>query len=65
MGRTVYYDTGQLNTEGCIIKDFILTACTLQKNKKGPMYYQSKLADINCKNSMIIPLEKVLSKNEV
>lgn len=66
IGRRVYYDTGQINFEGCSIKDFILTACILRKKKKGPFYYQAELTDTERKNSVIIvPLEKVLSKHEV
>ena len=66
VGRTVYYDTGQLNIDGCSIKVFILTACILRKKNNGPLYYQAELTDAECKNSVIIvPLEKVLSKNEV
>ena len=66
LGKTVYYDTGQMNFEGCSIKDFIFTACILRKNKNGPLYYQAELMDTECKNSVIIvPLEKVLTKSEV
>lgn len=39
MGKTVYCDTGQLNIDGCSIKDFILTTCILCKKKNGPFYY--------------------------
>lgn len=66
IGKIVYYDTGQLNIYGCSCKDFILTACILRKKKKGPFYYQAELTDTERKNSVIIvPLEKVLSKQEV
>ena len=34
LGKTVYYDTGQINFYGCSIKDFIFTACILRKKKK-------------------------------
>lgn len=34
LNRLVYYDTGQIDLNGCSIKDFILTACILRKNKK-------------------------------
>ena len=64
LGKIVYYDTGQINFDGCTIKDF--TACILRKNKNGPLYYQAELMDTECKNSVIIvPLEKVLTKSEV
>lgn len=64
MGKTVYCDTGQLNIDGCSIKDFILTACILRKKKDGPLYYQAELTDTECKNSVIIvPLEKVLTRD--
>ena len=66
LGKTVYYDTGQMNFEGCSIKDFIFTACILRKKKNGPLYYQAELMDTAGKNSVIIvPLEKVLTKSEV
>lgn len=66
LGKTVYYDTGQINFDGCSIKDFILTACILRKKKNGPLYYQAELVDTVCKNSVIIvPLEKVLTRSEV
>ena len=66
MGRTVYYDTRQLNIDGCSSKDFILTACILRKKNNGPLYYQAELTDTNCKNSVIIvPLEKVLTKDKI
>lgn len=64
MGKTVYYDTGQLNIDGCSVKDFILTACILRKKKNGPFCYQAELTDTECKNSVIIvPLEKVLTRD--
>ncbi len=66
LGKTVYYDTGQINFDGCSIKDFIFTACILHKKKNGPLYYQAELMDTVGKNSIIIvPLEKVLTKSEV
>lgn len=66
MGKIVYYDTGQLNIDGCSFKDFILTACILRKKKNGPFYYQAELTDSSYKNSVIIvPLEKVLTKDKV
>ena len=43
LGKTVYYDTGQINFDGCTIKDFIFTACILRKKKNGPLYYQAEL----------------------
>ena len=65
LNRLVYYDTGQLNINDCSIKDFILTACILRKNKKGILYYEAELKGINGRNTIIVPLEKVLNINEV
>ena len=66
MNKVVYYGTGQMNIEGCSIQEFILTACVLQHDKKGGFYYQAELKDAVCKNSVIIvPLEKVLNRNEI
>lgn len=66
MNRVVFYDTVQLNIGGSSLKDFILTACILRKKKNGPMYYQAELMDTENKNSMIIvPLEKIMTRNEM
>lgn len=66
MNKVVYYDTGQMNIEGCSIQEFILTACILRYDKKSGFYYQAELKDAVCKNSVIIvPLEKVLIKSEI
>lgn len=66
IGKIVYYDTGQLNIDGCSVKDFILTACILRKKKNGPLYYQAELKDTVCKRSvMIVPLEKVLTRGNI
>ena len=35
LGKIVYYDTGQINFDGCTIKDFIFTACILRKKKRA------------------------------
>ena len=35
MNKVVYYDTGQMNIEGCSIQEFILTACVLRYDKKA------------------------------
>ena len=43
LNRLVYYDTGQINLNGCSIKDFILTACILKKSKKGILYYEAEI----------------------
>ena len=60
LGKTVYYDTGQMNFEGCSIKDFIFTACILR-----PLSYQAELTDPTCKKLVyIVPLEKVMRANE-
>ena len=65
LNRLVYYDTGQLDLNGCSIKDFILTACILKKSKKGIYYYEAELKEQNSRNTIIVPLEKVLNINEV
>ncbi len=65
-GKNSLLRYGQINFDGCSIKDFIFTACILRKKKNGPLYYQAELMDTGCKNSVIIvPLEKVLTKSEV
>ena len=66
LNHVVYYDTGQLNIDGSSLRDFILSACILRRDKKKHFYYQAKLQDTVCKRSvMIVPLEKVLSRDEV
>lgn len=66
LGKTVYYDTPQLNFDGCSVKDFIFSACILRKKKNGPLYYQAELTDATARNSvLIVPLEKVLTATEV
>lgn len=35
MNKVVYYDTGQMNIEGCSIQEFILTVCVLRYDKKA------------------------------
>lgn len=66
MNKIVYYDTGQMDMEGCSIRDFYLTACILRQDKKNQFFYQAELKDTVCKNSVIIvPLEKVLSRDEI
>ena len=65
LGKTVYYDTGQINFDGCSIKDFIFTACILRKKKDKPLSYQAELTDPTCKKLVyIVPLEKVMRANE-
>ena len=65
LNRLVYCDTGQLDLNGCSIKDFILTACILRKSKKGIYYYEAELKEQSSRNTLIVPLEKVLNINEV
>lgn len=65
LNRLVYYDTGQIDLNGCSIKDFILTACILRKNKKEAYYYEAEIKETNGKSLSIVPLEKVLNINEV
>ena len=65
LNQLVYYDTGQIDLNGCSIKDFILAACILRKNKKGAYYYEAELKETNGRNTIIVPLENVLNINEV
>lgn len=65
LNHVVYYDTGQLNIEGCTIKDFILTSCILRKDRKKGFFYQAELKERNSKAVIIVPLEKVLNRNEI
>ena len=65
LNQLVYYDTGQIDLNGCSIKDFILTACILRKNKKGTYYYEAEIKEKNGKSLLIVPLENVLNINEV
>ena len=66
MEKIVYYDTGQINIDGCSIKDFYLNACILRLDKKGHFYYQAELQDTVCKKSvMIVPIEKVLTRDQI
>lgn len=66
LGKIVYYDTRQINFDGCSIKDFIFTGCILRKKKNGPFYYQAELTDATTKKSVVIePLEKVMTAAEV
>ena len=65
MNRVVYYDTGQINFDGCTVKDFILTACILRKEKNNRFYYQAELKESNCNSVIIVPLEKVKTENEI
>ncbi len=66
LGKTVYYDTGQVNFDGCSINEFMLRACILRRKNKGTLFYQAELMSLQDGNSLIIvPLEKVLTRNEV
>ena len=66
MNKIVYYETGQMDVQGCSIKDFYLSACILRFDKKGHFYYQAELQDTVCKRSVIIvPLEKVLTRDQI
>ena len=64
LNRLVYYDTGQLDLNGCSIKDFILTACILRKNKKGIYYYEAELKERNSRNTIIVKINFWRNKNE-
>lgn len=61
MNKVVYYDTGQMDVQGCSIKDFYLSACILKFDKKH-FYYQAELQDTVCD---IVPLEKVLKRDQI
>lgn len=61
MNKVVYYDTGQMDVQGCSIKDFYLSACILKLDKKH-FYYQAELQDTVCD---IVPLEKVLKRDQI
>ena len=66
LNHVVYYDTGQLNIDGNSLKDLILSACILRKDKKKAFSIKQELKDAVCKNSIIIvPLEKVLTKEQI
>ena len=41
LNHVVYYDTGQLNIDGSSLRDFILSACILRRDKKKHFYYQA------------------------
>ena len=65
MNKIVYYDTGQINIDGCSIKEYIFSGCILRKKEKGVQYYQAELSDTVNKNSVIIvPLKDVLTEGE-
>lgn len=65
MNNTFYYDTGQVNFDGCTIKKFLLTGCILRRDKRKHFYYQAELKEINKKAVIIVPLEKVLTKIDI
>ena len=65
LSKTVYYDTGQINFDGCSIKDFIFTACILRKDKIGRLFYQAELKEHGKSSIIIVPIEKVLTKTDV
>lgn len=66
MNKPVYYDTGQINFEGCSIKEFIMTVCMLRKRRKdGQFYYKAELREGGRKSIIIVDLAKVLTENDV
>lgn len=65
LNHITYYDTGQLNIDGSSLKDFILTACILRKDRNNRFYYQAELKETNCNSVIIVPLEQVLLDDEV
>ena len=80
LGKTVYYDTGQINFDGCRRggraaktridakrrHKAISSRFVLCANWMQRHVAQAELMDTGCKNSVIIvPLEKVLTKSEV
>ena len=66
MNKPVYYDTGQINFEGCSIKEFIMTGCMLRKRRKdGQFYYKAELREGSRKSIIIVDLAKVLTENDV
>ena len=55
----MYYDTGQMNFDGCSIRNFIFTACILRAKSNGKFYYEAELSEpLNNKSIIIVPLEK-------
>lgn len=78
-GKTVYYDTGQMNFEGCRRGGRAAKTRTIFKRKQGGYFpaflcvrnwmqrhvAQAELTDPTCKKSVyIVPLEKVMRANE-
>ena len=79
LGKTVYYDTGQINFEGCRRGGRAAKTRTIFKRKQGGYFLaffcvrigmqrhvaQAELTDQTCKKSVyIVPLEKVMRANE-
>lgn len=66
MNKPVYYDTGQMNFEGCSVKEFILTGCMLRKRRKdGHFYYKAELREGSRDSVIIVDLAKVLTEEDV
>lgn len=65
LGKIVYYDTGQIDIEGCSIKDFYLTACILRRDKKNQFFYQAELKELGKNSVIIVNLEKVKTRDEI
>ena len=66
MNKPVYYDTGQINFEGCSIKEYIMTGCMLRKRRKdGHFYYQAELREGGRNSIIIVDLAKVLTESDV
>lgn len=66
MNRLVYYDTGQINLDGCRVKKFISTSYILRKcQKDGHFYYKAELREDSRDSVIIVDLEKVLTEEDV
>lgn len=65
LGKSVFYDTGQFNFEGCSIKEFVFAACIFRADKNGKKFYQAELKELKCNSILIVPLEKVKLQSEV
>ena len=64
LGHTVLYDIGQISLNGTSIQPFEFSACILRRKENGRLYYQAELKEIGKKSVIIVPLEKVIVKND-
>lgn len=65
LGKFVFYDTGQIDMDGCSLREYIFNACILRYQKKCGLFYQAELKELDRNAVIIVPLEKVLTKNEI